>query len=76
MLLMQRPLRVVSGLKSRALALKAKDVALRPPRVAAIKVFQEPHSDHPAACGTHSLASAAQAIRHKKEVQLGLDVLG
>ena len=68
--LMQRPPRIVSGLKSEPLAPKAKDAALSPPRVTAMKGFQWLHSDHFAAYGTHVINSAAESSGHKKDVWL------
>jgi hypothetical protein len=62
MLLMQRPLRIVSGLKSEPPATKAKDVALSPPRITTMKGLQWPHSDHAAAYGTHVINSAEKSV--------------
>ena len=69
MLLMQRPLRIVSRSKSEPLAPKAKDAALGP-RVTSMKGFQWLHSDHFAAYGTHVINIAEESSGHKKDVWL------
>ena len=66
MLLMQKPLRIAPGLKSEPRVPKAKDVAPSPLRITTMRGFPWPYSDHPAAYGTHEIASTAQASTHTK----------
>lgn len=75
MLLMQRPLRIVSVLKSEPPALKAKDVTPSSSRITAMQGLQWPHSDYAAAYGTHVINSEETSSAHKNDVWLRLALL-